>query len=310
MLFSNLVATIRADLDAIRDDLGEFVETVKTDASAVLGLEGGENNDKNGVNQAGKYLPWEDEVWNNPELLCENPLNETEWEAHLNSSPVKDEEVEALLSASETVHELYKELVPSKATHAEFFQRLFYHRNRLNEAARLKMKELVEDEEETRWEDDDDSIDAQKETPTTVPVETPVAATTKEEDIKNKFADEEYSRMKEENVTLANELDDCKERMNNMMARISTLEAALMKSEARCAELEALKLSNEIELSHKKAAPATIDEKPEVSPKLVPIGLTTGSEVTSWEALPTNNSSNDEVVVDLKHDDDDEDDWE
>jgi hypothetical protein len=303
MLFSNLVATIRADLDAIRDDLGEFVETVKTDASAVLGLAQEEGENKNGGTQGGKYLPWEEELWNHPELLCENPLEEDEWEKVVQQS-MKDEEIEALLSSSETVHELYKELVPSKATHSDFFQRLFYHRTRLNEAARLRMKELVEDEEETRWEDDSlDEIPAQKETPVTPEQQNNVA-------------------VEQVNAKLVAELEDCKQEMKKMLAKITELEVALKQSEIKRAELEAER-NIEVELPHKKA-PLPVDvlikeafstpTKPDEGEEVTPTMPKVPSSSASWEALASatvsNTSSNDEVVVDLKHEEEDEDDWE
>jgi len=314
MLFSNFVATIRADLDAIRDDLGEFVTTVKTDTTAMLGLSQDEANLESGnVGNAanGKHLHWEEELWEHPELLCEDPDNE-DWKAFVESSPVKEEEVEMLLSGgvSEVIPELYRELVPSKTTHADFFLRLIYHRNRLNQVVRTRMQELVMDEEEeTRWEDD--SIG--EETPTRAPQQTtpqpPVEVETKP------IVDNS-----EELIQLRNELEQYKQEMTRLQARVVHLEQSLQVSEAQKADLEK-KLAEHSELPHKKTAPLEVEKEPVIpttetvtpestpSPKLAPVTPPS----TSWETLPSSGTSSSEepvVVLSKTEEEEEEDDWE
>jgi len=309
MLFSNLVATLRADLDAIKDDLDEFVTTVKTDTTAMLGL------DPNTVvyGHAGgtgesKYLEWEEVLWDNPELLCENPT-EPEWETFMNSSPLKEEEVELLLSgaASDIVPELYRELVPSRATHADFFRRLFYHKHRLNQAARVRMQNLVKEEEETRWEDDD-SIDDSTPVPQTKPQE--------EEKVSRDDKGEELKACQAE-------LSATQKQMREMMVKITELQSLLEMSEAKRKDLEN-KVHLMEELPHKK--PALISETKSVAATSTPVVSTPENEIskpnsvpimsaTSWEALPSSptSSSNEEPVVVTKigsNDEEEEDDWE
>jgi polyhydroxyalkanoate synthesis regulator phasin len=325
MLFSNFVATIRADLDAIRDDLGEFVETVKTDTTAMLGLE--QNQTGGGSGNGGssqKYLQWEEELWDNPELLCEDPES-ADWEEFCENSLVKEEEVEALLSggASEIVPELYRELVPSRSTHADFFKRLIYHRNRLNQVVRTRMDELVaggigsgqDDEEETRWEDDSVS----DEQPTTGVIT--AATSTKTQQV----ADEASLALKAENDSLKQELQRCRREMEALAQRVAELESSLKQSVASRVELES-KLSSAVlavhELPHKKAAlpPAekTTEEAEEIA---APVQTATPPTTTSWEALPispqssTGSSSEEPVVVlstkqEEEEEEEEEDDWE
>jgi len=317
MLFSNLVATLRADLDAIKDDLGEFVTTVKTDTTAMLGL------DPNSLGGLGanptsdpKFLEWEEVLWDNPELLSENPV-EPEWETFAKSSPVREEEVEVLLSgaASDIVPELYRELVPSKTTHADFFLRLFYHKNRLNQAARAKLQNLVKEEEETRWDDDD--IDAVS------PIHVKPLEKPESEEEKTPQNDEELVRCR-------TELVNTQAQMRAMMKEIAELKSALELSEAKRVDLEN-KLRSMEELPHKKVPieneplksitrdtsyvaveePAT----PLAVPKTTPASENKSVPSGSWEALPASpaSSSNEEPVVLTKQDsneEEEEDDWE
>jgi len=307
MLFSNFVATIRADLDAIRDDLGEFVSTVKTDTTVMLGLgeDGEQQANATGSSTNAKHLQWEEELWENPELLCEDPTGDgDEWTKFVESSPVREEEVEMLLSGgvSEIVPELYRELVPSRTTHADFFKRLIYHRNRLNQVVRTRMQELVMDEEETRWEDDSVGDDA---TPTE-----PVASTAQINIAKERAASDA------ETAQLRSEVEQYKQEMGKLAARIAQLEKALEVSEAKRTDLE-IKLAERAELPHKKP---TIEVAKEMQMEKAPEALVSSSAhdvsatppSTSWEALPTSpgSSSNEEPVVLSKHEEDEEDDWE
>jgi hypothetical protein len=312
MLFSNFVATIRADLDAIRDDLGEFVSTVKTDTTAMLGLDE-ENGGGEGIGNAsagGKHLQWEEEMWDNPELLCEDPESD-DWKRFEASSQVKDEEVEMLLSGgvSEIIPELYRELVPSRTTHADFFKRLIFHRNRLNQVVRTKMQELVMDEEETRWEDDSVGDEIASPSPKT-------PAPQDEEKIVSKMDDngEELTKIK-------SELAVYKTEMAKLQAYVMQLEKELKLSEEKRTELQQkLQEVTSDELPHKKAslfAPSVVVEK-------TPIIALMGDDVesvpvtppsTSWEALPTpsSSSSNEEPIVVLSktaEEEEEEDDWE
>lgn len=175
-MFSNLVATLRADLDAIRDDFGgfvetvkedasEFVETVRTDATQVMGMV--QKSAPGGLfSRPGRdLLSWEEELWDDPELLCEDP-EEAGWLDTF--ALLKPEEVDMFLSAPEDgiIPELYRELVPAKASHDEFFQRLAFHRNRLTLRARQLQQQQneqaagggEEDEEAGGWGDDDEVV--------------------------------------------------------------------------------------------------------------------------------------------------------
>jgi len=322
MLFSNLVATLRADLDAIRDDLGEFVTTVKTDATAALGLDEGANGGTGG--SVRKYLQWEEELWDNPELLCEDPPeDDPEWTTFLAANLVKDEENEALLSggSSDIVPELYRELVPSKATHSEFFQRLVFHRNRINQATRLRMQGIVEEEEETRWEDDDEIDEIVRAVPAISQPQAPVAG--EEEKV---VSDLDEADSKHVDRAIVEEFDkykkDTEKQIRDLVNRVTELESALSVSESKRKELEAkLATAMTYELPHKK--PPTLANDPTKLVVSVPeleqskpiqVSVSTGSlPSNSWEQIsspPSKPSSNEEpMVVDLKEEEE-EDDWE
>jgi len=319
MLFSDLVATLRADLDAIRDDLGEFVSTVKTDASAALGLALDEGN---GLKTAQtKYLQWEEELWDNPDLLCENPLPEEEWATFLQEHPVQEEEVELLLSGnvSEVVPELYREIVPSRTTHTEFFQRLIYHRDRLNTATRTRMKDIsqVQEEEETRWEDD--SIE-----------EEPVIKNSEDNILSASLVAPKASPPPTDgSIAIKNEsaeLTRYKQEVEKLLSRVKELETALEESEQKRIFLER-QLSDSF-FPHKKPVPnleekqTNLENPPQTESaeseneeeQSAPVASSKNDAPNisqSWEALPSNNSSNEETsIVDLKQVEDEEDDWE
>jgi predicted nucleic acid-binding Zn-ribbon protein len=312
MLFSNLVATLRADLDAIRDDLGEFVTTVKTDTSAMLGLAKDGNGEPTfskdsgaGSNNVGKHLEWEEMLWENPDLLCENPSG-ADWDSFVLSNPVNDEEVEALLSngASEIVSELYRELVPSRVTHADFFQRLFFHKNRMNQAARARMQGLVMDEEETRWEDDDLEDIASSAQPVTD--NTPQPQDTEEEKISREAPNNDA-----ELASYKSELTRCRRDIEQLRSQVEQLTNALRLSEEQKTELKH-KLDELSALPHKKVAESTKVVEP------VPQESRPESSVTppsaSWEKLPSQiTSSNEEPVVVMhksSEEEEEEDEWE
>jgi hypothetical protein len=334
MLFSNLVATLRADLETIRDDLGEFVTTVKTDTTAMLGL-----NEKNGGNLSGtnnglksKYLHWEEELWDNPELLCEDPQEEN-WQA---SAQVNDEETEMLLSgaSSDIIPELYRELVPARTTHADFFKRLFYHRNKMNQAVRAKMQELVRgdaEEEETGWEDDD--IDETPIAPKGNDTPQPQQDAIPENVSVDRVSVEEHQRLlkvkDDEIAEYKKELDGYKQIVAQLQAKVEDLA-----QKVKLGDDERVKLQHKIieltavqELPHKKtpvvdgldksSSTATLPtEAPSPSPTTIaqPLPAATPASITSWEALPTSpgSSSNEEpvVVMNTKQEDEEEDDWE
>jgi len=321
MIFSNLVATIRADLDAIKDDLGEFVTTVKTDTTAMLGLrpDGSDPNAPGGASNASKMLLWEEELWDNPDLLCEDPTAE-DWKAFVESNPVKEQEVEVYLSGAESdvIPELYKELVPAKTTHADFFLRLVYHRNRMVQAYKARMQGLVannNDEEETGWEDDD---------PEPVPAPKPAPPASKEESNQaSAAATAALDQLKVENESLRSELSAANEELQKSISRIQDLEKLLAESEAaRTVLLEEKEAF--AELPHKKspAANATFEDKTVSTEEISSVrGVTPSSTLTpqtvgtSWEALPTSpgSSSNEEPVVVLNNkqeEEEEEDDWE
>lgn len=305
MLFAkNLVATIRADLDAIKDDLGEFVTTVKTDTTSMLGLADnpGGNDKTNSTSATSKFLDWEEELWDNPDLLCEDPSAD-DWETFKSSNPVKEEEAETLLSgnSSDLIPELYRELVPARTTHSDFFLRLVYHRNRMTQAVKSKMQELVmDDEEETRWDDEDADEPVR---PVVITPAAPASVT-----VSHPAAD-----------TAA--LDSARAEADALRAELSRVKEELAKSQATVHELvtqlEASKLAYSTlaaaaqDLPHKKAAPEPVKEDQIYmpAPSATP-GTTTTT--TSWEALPTspNSSSNEEPVLVTKSGEEEEDDWE
>ena len=61
------------------------------------------------------------------------------------------------------IPELYREFVPSRVTHQEFFDRLFYYRTKFVSAERLKMQGTLRqpsaNEELDGWDDDEDEDD-------------------------------------------------------------------------------------------------------------------------------------------------------
>lgn len=303
-MLSNFVASIRADLDAIKDDLDEFVTTVRTDASAALGL--GEDSPEGATSQGGgegKYEPWEEELWNHPDLLCQDPQEDAQWAEFSDKYEAKDEEIEALLSGavSDIVPELYKELVPDQTTHNEFFKRLVYHKSRLEAIARshMKMVSKVEDEEETRWDEDslDEGIHGQE--------PKPVAKTTMDES----------GELVASNEALKAELVQCHTEMNRLQEKVHELEQALARSEDE--RLTAQKQLEEAlarnELPHKKLPPSdlAVNDKTlpvSASPEILSSSPTPASTTPSWEAVPSGGSSNEEPAVVLG--DEEEDDWE
>ena len=74
----------------------------------------------------------------------------------------RKDEIEKLLGGIDgpLIPELYREFVPSRVTHQEFFERLFYYRTQFVSAARLKMqgtlRQTADQEELEGWDDDDD----------------------------------------------------------------------------------------------------------------------------------------------------------
>ena len=315
-MFSNFVATIRADLDAIKDDLGEFVTTVKTDTSSILGLVPGaggltQAGDATASGSASRMIQWDEEIYDNPDLMCEDPETE-DWEAFVASNPVKEDDVEMMLAGaySDLIPELYRELVPSRATHADFFKRLIYHRNRLAQAAKSKVQELTMEEEETRWEDDEEEDPVVAATrPSAASIMPPPAAAAAsgapQVDLEAlEKARNEAKKLKEELERVKQELAESQNRANELEKLLAESESARKSLESRLAESE---------LPHNK--PPVLAEPAKQATALrtdTPASMATPSVATaSWEALPTSpgSSSNEEPVLLSKAEEDEEDDW-
>jgi len=196
--FSAFVSTLKEDLQAIQGDLNEFVTTVREDASAVLGVDLSAPPPNTGR--------FEDLLRERPELLCERTLlfslakcaflekqrvdvprvSASErrlggqrpraqegfvTRAHLALTPLakpQKDEIEKLLGGLDgpLIPELYREFVPSRVTHQEFFERLFYFRAQHLSAARLKMQgslnRQADAEELHGWDDDDEEEEEQQ----------------------------------------------------------------------------------------------------------------------------------------------------
>jgi hypothetical protein len=150
-MFTSFVNTLKEDLEAIRGDLDEFVTTVREDASAVLGV-----RLKGSTSSSSRF---HDTL--SGDLLCKPLPTDASAPEDL---AARKEEVEKLLGGLEgpQVPDLYRELVPSRVTHQEFFERLFYYRGKFLAAERLKMQQgtlsrhAVEQEELEGWDDDED----------------------------------------------------------------------------------------------------------------------------------------------------------
>lgn len=166
---------------------------------------------------------WDEEIYDNPDLMCEDPTDAADWEAFVASDPVKESDVEAFLSGaqSDLIPELYRELVPARATHADFFKRLVYHRNRLTQAMKNKVQELVmDDEEETGWGDDDEDI------PPPVPVAAEAIQAAPESSAALEEARKETEALKAELKRVTAELTSSQEQVRNLERKLAGSEEA------------------------------------------------------------------------------------
>lgn len=337
-MFTNLVATLKADLDAFKGDLGEFVTTVKTDTTAILGLQGGVATGANvgaSVNALGsaasQLVQWDEELYDNPELLCADPEDEDDYNK---TGAVSDEEIEGLLSGSisDLVPELYKELVPARATHADFFRRLVFHRERFAQAMKNRVALDRPDEEETGWEDDEDVVipaaspPVQQQTLTAVllnkdddeDLRAKLTETTRAlETSRKEFgqANEELSRTLQELETTRSELNALKasavstsedtvdivtqlrQELANVQAasraEIARLTAELAHAKDATAELESMKKILSDAQEKIKSLETQVSELPHAkkASDSKTVEETMVSAPTSWEALPTSPTS-------------------
>lgn len=250
MLFSNLVATFRADLDAIKGDLDEFVHTVKHDTTKALGL----NSLRGGAGEEDEYQfqsSWEEEMWDHPEWLVDDLPGGEEVD-----SPKEEEES---LLTSRVVQELYRELVPAKTTHAEFVRKLVFHKRRLQLASRLRMADTARDVEETAWEDDEDEERMPGVGGQTPPVVVDAAA-------------------------YEDKIEEMKKLMEALQDKIAMLETALRESETKREELESrLQASDELIHPHSKKVPVAFTP----SKSTMPVASDDTPSLASWEALPS-----------------------
>ncbi|KAH9259055.1 hypothetical protein BASA81_002675 [Batrachochytrium salamandrivorans] len=335
-MFSNLVATLRADLDAIRDDFGgfvetvkedasEFVETVRTDATQVMGMV--QNSAPGGLfslpRSGGDVLSWEEELWDDPELLCEDPEEEG-WLGTF--ALLKPEEVDMFLSAPEDgiIPELYRELVPAKASHDEFFQRLAFHRNRLTLRARQLQQQQneqsaaggEEDEEAGGWDDDEVVSPAKK----------PAAAVVGENEgvivkLQQRILELEAELKASEEKRRELELVVAESRTKKRAAPEATKPAAVVEPEEQVEEEVAVEHQEvaverqEVAVEHQEVAVVEVEDDDEEEEEEQEKLKTPSS---SWEALSESVDSPEPVVKPdpvpvpkkVALDDNEEDDWE